>query len=230
MNKLRPFERLSGLLAFVLCCLLYGLAGLLVVFLMQRPPVEHRPAAGLPAVNLNFAQIELKSVESPPLEPVQPDPVQVHDPVVMPEPAEVALETRPDEPVPEPEPVLMAELPVEQEASAPELPAITDAPLAGELYAEDARTLAIARVRAMVEKEKYYPEAARRSGYTGRFRVVIRLAADGSIGGYSIEERRGHPLLGRAVETALGRIQGQRTGIQLPEALDVPLSIEFELN
>lgn len=216
VNKFRTSERLSGLLAFALSCIFYTAAGVLVVFLAQRTDVEQQPAMGPQAVNLSFAQIELQAAETPPPEP-RP---------VMPEKVDVALEEIPEKPEPEPVP---APAQVVQEAAAPETTIVTVEPLAGTAQEIDWRGVAVAKVRAMVEREKYYPEAARRAGYTGWCRVRVHLAPDGTIAGCEIEEQRGHPLLARAVETTMGKIQGRNIGLELPVQLDVPLTIEFEL-
>jgi protein TonB len=238
VNKRCTSERLSSLLAFVLSCIFYTAAGALVVFLAQRTDVEQQPAMGPPAVNLSFAQIELQAAVSSPAEPVPPAP-----PLPPPEPADVALEEIQKEPEPQPEPEAVrpeemrmepepvpAQAQVLQEASAPATPVESAEPLAGTVAEVDWRGMAVAKVRAMVEREKYYPAAARNAGYTGWFRVRIHLAMDGTVSGYEVEERHGQPLLGRAVETTLGKIQGRKIGIELPQPLDVPLTIEFELN
>jgi len=217
VNKFRTSERLSGLLAFVLSGLFYTAAGVLVIFLAQSAGVEQQPAMGPQAVNLSFAQIELKAVEAPPPEPVP----------VIPEKADVALEEISEKPAPEPVPVPAQ---VVQEPVASETSVESAEPLAGTVAEVDWRGMAVAKVRAMVEREKYYPVAARNAGYTGWCRVRIFLAAGGTVTAFKIEERRGHPLLGRAVETTLGKIQGRKIGLEMPQPLDVPLTIEFELN
>lgn len=217
MNKFRTSERFSGLLAFVLSGLSYAAAGLLFIFFMQQCLLERRPAMGPQAVNLSFAQVELKAAEVPP----EPAPV-------IPEKADVALEEIPEQPEPRPEPV-PAPAQVVQEAAAPEAPVESAEPLTGAVQEIDWSGIAVAKVRAMVEREKYYPAAARNAGYTGWCRVRIFLAAGGTVTAFKIEERRGHPLLGRAVETTLGKIQGQKIGLEMPQPLEVPLTIEFEL-
>jgi len=217
VNKFRTSERLSGLLAFALSGLFYTAAGVLVIFLAQSADVEQQPAMGPQAVNLSFAQIELKAAEAPPPEPVP----------VIPEKADVALEEISEQPAPEPVPVPAQ---VVQEAASPATPVEAAEPLPGTLAKVDWRGNAVAKVRAMVEREKYYPAAARNAGYTGWCRVRIHLAPDGTVSSYEVETRHGHPLLGRAVETTLGKIQGRSIGMELPQSLDVPLTIEFELN
>lgn len=218
MNKTRPSERLSGLLAFALSGVFYAIAGVLVLFLAQRAAVAPRPALGPKAVNLSFAQIELKAAKTPPPEP---------KPIPPPEKADVAIEEIPEKVNPEP---LPAPAQVTQESAAPVAVIESPEPLAGTVAEVDWRAIAIASVRAMVEREKYYPEAARRAGYTGWCRVRIHLARDGIISSWAIEERRGHPLLGKAVETTLGKIQSRKIDARLPEAFDVLLTIEFSLN
>jgi TonB family protein len=193
---------------------------------------------GPPAVNLSFARIELQAAASSPAEPVPPAP-----PSPPPEPADVALEEIQKEPEPQPEPEAVrpeemrmepepvpAQAQVRQEAAAPETLVESAEPLAGTAAAVDWRGIAVAKVRAMVEREKYYPAVARNAGYTGWCRVRIHLAPDGTVSGYEVGKRHGHPLLGRAVETTLGKIQGRNIGIGLPQSLDIPLTIEFELN
>lgn len=221
VNRFRTSERLSGLLAFVLSCIFYTAAGVLVVFLAQRADVEQQPAMGPQAVNLSIAQIELQAAQAALPESALPPPTRP-----PPEPADVALEETPEKPEPEPVP---APAQVVQEAAAPETTIVTVEPLAGTAQEIDWRGVAVAKVRAMVEREKYYPEAARRAGYTGWCRVRVHLAPDGTIAGYEVEEPRGHPLLARAVETTMGKIQGRNIGLELPVQLDVPLTIEFEL-
>ncbi len=193
----------------------------------QRAAVDLRPALGPKAVSLSFVQIELKATATPPA-PV-PELVVVPAPVI-PEKADVALEKAPEKSLVEPQPS-PSEAQVAQVAASQSTEVASVEPLAGNVKAAvDWRASAIAKVRAMVEHEKYYPEAARRAGYTGWCRVRIRLSADGTVSSYEIGERRGHPLLGKGVESALSKIQGRNIGQVLPEPLDITLPIEFELN
>jgi hypothetical protein len=59
--------------------------------------------------------------------------------------------------------------------------------------------------------------------------VYIQLELDGTISGYAIKERRGHPLLGKAVETTMEKIRGRNVGLTLPERVEFLLPIDFEL-
>ncbi len=119
-----------------------------------------------------------------------------------------------------------------QAASAPGVQVELSEQLAGRGRAGeiDWRMLAVAKLRAMIEREKYYPAAAQKAGYTGRVSVRIRLEADGTVSGYEVKESRGHSLLVRAVEATLEKIKGRTIGLTLPGRFEILLPIEFELN
>ena len=222
MNKFRKVERHSGLLAFLLSGLFYVAMGSLVFFMAQHAKVDSPPAMGPKTVNLSFAQMELHAAAPAPAQPVPPPP----------EMADVAPEEIKKAPEPEikPAPAVEQAAQVNQEASVPETPVIATVPLAGSLVpAVDWRAMAIAKLRSMIEYEKYYPAAAQKAGYTGRVSVYIHLEQDGTIAGYEIKERRGHPLLSKAVETTMGKIKGRKLGLILPESFNVLLPVEFEL-
>ncbi|NOU35477.1 MAG: hypothetical protein HOO88_01685 [Kiritimatiellaceae bacterium] len=238
MNSFRTSERLSSLLAFALSGLSYISVGVLVIVLAQRNSVEKQPAMGPKAVSLSFAQIELQAVAASPAESA-PVPVLPRPP---PEPADVALEEI--QKAPEPEPKIQPEVSpsdavreskapamaqVAQEASASGVQVNAAESMAGTAQKADWRALAIAKLRAMVEREKFYPAAAQKAGYTGEFKALIRLEPDGTISGCSITARRGHPLIGKAVETTLDKIRGRSIGQTLPERFDILLPIEYEL-
>jgi len=239
MNNSHSSKQRGGRLAFALSCLLHLAAGTVIFFMARKWAVEQWPSMGPKAVTMiDIQQVELHSAAATPSQPSPPPPV--------PAPVEEPLEEPQKQPEPRPEPVVSqpvktSEAPVSavaqtaqmaQRASAPEAQIEAAEPLAGQGRTGDIdwRTLAIAKIRAMVEREKYYPPAAQKAGYTGRFRVRIRLEPDGTVSGCEITERRGHPLLGKAVETALGKIQGQNIGMTLPERFELLLPIEFELS
>lgn len=223
MNKFRKVERHSGLLAFLLSGLFYVAMVSFIFFMAQNPTIDSPPAMGPKAVNLSFAQIELHAAAPAPVQPVPPPP----------EMADVAPEEIKKAPEPEikPEPVAEQAAQVNQEASVMETPIIATVPLTGApAIAVDWQALAIAKLRSMIEYEKYYPAAARRAGYTGRVSVQIRLEPGGTIVSYEVKDRRGHPLLGKAVETTMEKIKGRNVGLTLPEPFEVLLPIDFVLN
>jgi len=188
---------------------------------------------------LDIRQAELSVVPSEPV-PQRPAPP-------APKPVGVSLEEvqKLPEPMPQPEPAVMrpaeaSESQVSSEAQAAQVVQLASAPgaqaEAAETLSGQGRTgeinwqsLAVAKLRGMIEREKYYPPSAQKAGYTGRFRVRIRLEPDGIISGYEIKERHGHPMLGKAVESALEKIKGRTLGMTLPERFDVLMPIEFEL-
>jgi TonB family protein len=244
VNDFRPSKRRRGRLAFALSCLLHVAAGTLIIFVARKFAVDQWPSMGPKEAGLNVMQIELQpAAASSPAQPVSPPPAP-------PEPAEVPLEEPqkvPEaKPEPKPEPVVTkqaevtaAKVPVAaqtaqvaQKAAAPGAQVEAAVPLAGQGRTGEinCRELAVAKLRSMVEHEKYYPPSAQKAGYTGRFGVRIRLEPDGTISGCEIKERRGHPLLGKAVEATLQKIQGKSIGMTIPERLDILLPIDFELN
>lgn len=234
VNKFNIFKQRSGRLAFIFSCLLHIAAGALILFLAREFAVDQWPSMGPGAAGRNVMQIELQSAAASVAHPVSLPP---------PNPAEVPLDEI--KKLPEPEAAMTkpaeageAQVSAEaqtaqmaQEASAPGAQVEAAEPLAGKGRVGEInwRMLAVAKVRAMIEHEKYYPPSAQKAGYTGRFRVCIRLEPDGTVSGCEIKERRGHPLLGKAVETALGKIKGRTIGMTLPERFDILLPIEFEL-
>lgn len=222
MNKIRKSEQLSSLLAFALSGLFYVTTVVLTFFMVPHGKVDEASAMGPNAVNLSFAQIELQAAAPVPAQPVPPPP----------EMADVAPEEfkKSTEPEITPAPAVEQAAHVNQKASVAETPVMATVPLAGSpVPAVDERAMAIARLRSMIEREKYYPAAARKAGYTGRVSVYIQLELDGTISGYAIKERRGHPLLGKAVETTMEKIRGGNVGLTLPERVEFLLPIDFEL-
>lgn len=236
VNDFHPFKRRGGRLAFALSCLLHIAVGTIIFFVARRFVVEQWPSMGPRVGNSNIMQIELRPAASASTQPALPPP----------KPAEVPLEEIQKPPEPQPEPVVSR--PAEanesqvsaaaqtaqmaQSASAPGAQVEAAEPLAGKgrIGQVNWRMLAVAKLRAMIEREKYYPPAAQKAGYTGRVRVQIQLEPDGTVSGYEIKERRGHPMLGKAVESALEKIKGRTIGMTLPERFELTLPIEFELN
>lgn len=239
MNESYPSKRRSGRLAFVFSCLLHVAAGTLIFFAIRRVAVEQWPSMGPRAASMSVMQIALQPAAASSAKPAPPPPA--------PKPVEVPLEEiqKPPEPEPQPEPAVTkpaetSEAPVSteaqtaqtaQSASAPgaQIEASETLPGSGTVREINWRMLAIAKLRALVEHEKFYPLSAQKAGYTGEFMVLIRLEPDGTISGCEIKERRGHPLLGKAVEATLDKIRGRSLGMTLPARLDVQLPIEYEL-
>ncbi|MFA7257623.1 MAG: TonB family protein [Kiritimatiellales bacterium] len=205
MNKIRTSERLSGLLAFALSSLFYIAVIALVLFRMRSrlaPQSAFNPAP----VTLSFAQIELQAAaESPPEIKPEPSP---------PEEAEVAIEPKPEPPPPKP---VKADAQVTQEASAPMEPSVD-------------RNVLLDWVREQIEKEKYYPPAARNAGFEGQFQLLIKIGTDGKISEAAVLEGNGHPMLRRSLEKIMTGLIGRGFGQTLPDPVELPFDFEFRLN
>ena len=211
MNKFRTSERLSGVLAFALCGLFYVAVAALIFFLMKNRPPEPRAFNPAP-VNLSFAQIELQAATEPPpdVKPEPPPPEKV-DMVIE----EVVTLLEP----PPPEPPQRVETPAQitQEASAPATPPVD-------------RNVLLNWVREQIEKEKYYPPAARNAGYEGRFRLLIKIGTDGKISEATVLDGKGHPMLRRSLEKIMTGLIGRDFGQTLPDPVELPFDFEFKLN
>jgi len=211
VNKIRTSERLSGLLAFALSSLFYIAVAAPVLLWTKNHPSE--PSAFNPApVNLSFAQIELQAAAVPPPEvtpePPPPEKVDVvtEEIVALPEPPPPELPQRVETPAQ-----------VTQEASAPVTPPVD-------------RNVLLDWVREQIEKEKYYPPAARNAGFEGRFRLLIKIGTDGKINEAAVLDGTGHPMLRRSLEKIIAGFIDRDFGQTLPDPLELPFEFEFKLN
>ena len=210
-------------MAFTLSALFHIAIAALIFFLIKNYQPEPRPFN--PATdNLSFAQIELQAAAEPPLE-VNPEPVpeEIKPEPVLPDPADVAIELKPEEPQPEPVKADSARrnemetaAQVAQEASAPAVPSV-------------ARNVLLNWVREQIEKEKYYPSAARNAGYEGTFRLLVKIGTDGKISEASVLDGKGHFLLRRSLEKIMDGLIGRSFGQILPAPVELPFEFEFKL-
>jgi len=212
VNKFRTSQRLSGLLAFALSGLFYIVVVALVLFWIKNRPVERSSFNPAP-LNLSFAQIELQAAKPP---PDLSRRNEVKPALVPPDAAEVAIEPKPEEPQPEPEPVRV-EAQVTQAASAPAIQPVS-------------RNQLLDWVRAQIEKEKYYPQAARNAGYEGQFRLLVKIGADGKISEAVVVDGKGNPLLRRSLEKIMAGLKGRDFGQTLESPVELPFEFEFKLN
>lgn len=215
MNKIRTSERLNGARAFTLSALFHIAVAALIFFLIKNCQPEPRPFNSA-MLNLSFAQIELQAAAEPPLE-VSPAPVpeEIKPEPVLPEPADVEIDPMPEEPKHEPEPAGVSAQ-VTQEASAPAVPSV-------------ARNVLLNWVREQIEKEKYYPSAARNAGYEGTFRLLVKIGTDGKVLEASVLDGKGHFLLRRSLEKIMDGLIGRSFGQILPAPVELPFEFEFKL-
>jgi TonB family protein len=204
VNNLRTATCVARLIAFVISLFLYGGTLWLIAFWANQWVDEPR---ALPVeISLNWSeapQVEQVAVEEPP-PPVEQEP--------PPEEVDVALEELVEEPEPEP---VFAEAQVSQEASAPEL--------------IDEKNPLLAWVQARIEKEKYYPAAARRAGIEGDYVLAIAVRADGTIESAEVVSGKGHFLLRRALDKMIGALPGQQFPGQLSQKERLEFSFSFNL-
>jgi TonB family protein len=216
VNKFLTTERLSRLLAFTLSGLLYLAAVALVLFWMRNRPAPQFAFNPAP-VNLSFAQVELQAAAEPlPVVESEPEPPPPEEIEIVTEQVVTPPEPFPEPPEPEPEPVKQ-EAQVTQQASAPDV-----------MPADPNRL--IAWVQAQIEKEKYYPPAARNAGLEGQFRLQITIGTDGKIAGIIVLDGQGHPMLRRALEKFTSVLVGRSFGQPLPAPYTFIQPFAFELN
>ncbi|MCZ8376071.1 MAG: TonB family protein [Beijerinckiaceae bacterium] len=82
-----------------------------------------------------------------------------------------------------------------------------------------------ARVRALIERQKSYPEAAQDRGQTGRTTIALVISRDGKLASVTVARGSGHALLDAATLAAVRRAQPFPA---LPEG--GPPSISFQLS
>lgn len=89
--------------------------------------------------------------------------------------------------------------------------------------------IALARLRSLIEREKFYPEAARRAGYEGEVMMLVRVDAEGTVASHRVVSSRGHFLLEQAAVRTLERVTGRRLGISLPHEIWARVPIRFQI-
>jgi len=143
----------------------------------------------------------------------KPEPEQQPEPLPEPEPEPVV------EPV-EPEPVSM---PVAQTAPPPVPPKIEEPPVDFEKIEREKRRY-LAEVLGKIEKNKYYPRAARRRGMQGLVRVSFTILDKGGVRNIRVKDAPG--VLMKAAEKAVLQ------SVPLPSPPDTvfcPLEIEYAM-
>ena len=165
---------------------------------------------------------------------LQPAAAASAQPALLPpsKPVEVPLEEiqkPPEEPQPEPAVTRPAEVSETQAFSGTQT-----AKVAQEASAPAGRTVSrnqlLDWVRVQIEKEKYYPQAARNAGYEGRFRLLVKIGMDGKISEAAVLDGQGHLLLRRSLEKIMAGLKGRDFGQTLESPVELPFEFEFKLN
>ncbi|MCC7299963.1 MAG: TonB family protein [Verrucomicrobia bacterium] len=182
-------------------------------------------------------QIELQAAsaqpEAPPPAPA-PAEVPIEQPLKIPDP-EIRAEPVVAKPVEENSQQVSSvaqTAQVAQRASATSAQIESSTPLAGRGRTGEVnwRMLALAKLRAMIEAEKYYPPSAQKAGYEGRFRLQVKIGTDGRILSAAVLDGKGHPMLRHALKKIMTGLQGRDIGQTLPSPLDLSFEFEFKLN
>jgi outer membrane biosynthesis protein TonB len=118
-----------------------------------------------------------------------------------------------------PEPVEQdaVEAQVTQEASAPVI-----APVSPDLLRS--------WIRELLEREKYYPRAAREQGLEGAFTLAVQIDEAGEIVSTEITGGKGHIVLRNALQKMLTALPGQSFGRPLPTSERLEFEFKFNLD
>ena len=141
-----------------------------------------------------------------------PKPTPEPEPVVEPEPI---VEKAPEPPAPKPP---------SAPAQAPEQVAEVEPPAVDVERIEQEKRMYLAMVIDKIEKNKYYPRAARRRGLQGNIKVTLTILDKGNV--RHVKVRGGCGILRKAAEEAV------RKSLPLPEPPDTvfcPLEVEYAM-
>ncbi len=94
----------------------------------------------------------------------------------------------------------------------------------------DLKNALISRIIYLLEKEKFYPHFARKTGITGTVRLNFVIDDTGKIISYSLANNNGHKiLLDAALETARRVAANPVLTVQLNEKMNIIVPIRYEL-
>ncbi len=256
--KHRILEQTSGRLGLVVSLAAHLLLGLFAAGSM-RPAVPVTPPPATQVVMRLQAPVpapvpaQPAPVPAPPA-PVPPQPRPPEPRPVKPEPPpkprprkpEVRKETIPD-PVAEPEPVEEVEpretfeSPAPTQDAPPALaglrPGVPDAPagppaafMDSAMLRQEEKDRLLSELLALIEREKFYPFAARRRGIKGQVELVIEVDAFGRIRDYRVASAS-HGVFANAATTIMARVQSAASRRALSNAREFSLSVglTFEL-
>lgn len=209
--------------------LLLALGGVLAGFGGRR---DRGPDPGevriYPEMLLTLAPAPMPTLEPPPPEIIpEPEPEPPPESVAEAEPVAEPLPV--PEPVPEPEPEVP---PPSVEDAAPSVAVQPAAEREGDQGKENAiRAEWLGELRRRIERNKYYPGAARYSREAGTVRLRVEIGADGQIGPAEILENTGSALLAEGARGILRRAAAEPLGTNaLAEGfrVDVPITYRME--
>lgn len=135
-----------------------------------------------------------------------------------PEPEKQAPKPRP-KPAPNPKPAVAGHRPE------------TAVSQSGEQVADQkAMQNAVSALLARLEKEKRYPNSARRLGLQGSVLINVNLDSNGNIRSYTLSADGSHAILQKSAMQAMERVQKKWQPVELSKAMSVQVPVRFELN
>ena len=93
----------------------------------------------------------------------------------------------------------------------------------------DLRETLLAKILALIEKEKFYPPLAKRLGLEGRVTLQIVVDRNGRISKVEILNTKGHSLLKKGALKTMERVSRHFLGVELSEPLTLKISIQYLL-
>lgn len=172
--------------------------------------------------------------------PTPPSPLE-EDPPAPPEPLPEEVGLKP-EPKPEPEPKRESKPRPQAEPVrkiAEKAPERTASPVAETTVAtptapepepdRQAEQSAVSALLARLEKEKRYPNSARRLGLQGLVFLHVELDGRGAIRSYRLEGGETHPILQKSALQAMERVRKKWRPVGLPRPVTVRVPLRFEL-
>lgn len=181
------------------------------------------PAAADKRLTMSLAMFEPPAQQTPAPTPVVKRVIPDIKPAPLPEPIEPMIQP-PPEPVAQPVDPFSSEEPAEPIQAAPPPAPVESSHMAHIPAHEDHQRKYISQVISAVEKNKFYPMAARRRGLTGEARITLNINEDGSLEDLQVE--CSHPMLAKAAEDAV------RNSCPLPRPTDstmCPMCLVFKM-
>lgn len=187
-----------------------------------------------PAVESVYITLaEPLSAPAPVVEEVPPLPEE--EPPAPPEPLPDAVSVKP-KPKPEPKKPDKTrprpeQKPLREVVESPQ-EAVAPARVAEPEPAPDQKSMqnAISALLARLEKEKRYPNSARRLGLEGQVFISVDLDSRGGIRSYRLDGGATHPILQKSAMQAMERVHKKWQPLAISKAVTVQVPLRFELH
>lgn len=210
------------------------LHGLLFASLFLGVSMAHQ-VPNIPAVESMYITLaEAVNAPQPPAQAAPPPPEEIEipqDPVeplpdkvsIKPEPKKQPKET--SKPKPKPQPPVTQQTRQQEQAETTHTSGSTDPKVD-----QQARQNAISALLAKLEKEKRYPNSARRMGLEGQVFINVELDSRGAIRSYRLDGADTHPILQKSAMQAMERVYKKWQPVAISSAVTVQIPVRFELH